>query len=278
MARSILLLVGFIAGAARAVPVFTSAPAASEDFPSEDFPFSIMAVDPPRALPQRATANDLQWQPSLDFDNDGCYNVPAVDASGTIVQGLPHSWTGLSSDCRDASDLANNNVYSRQRCNNGWCVYLYDYYFEKDVSLPYLPDPGHTHDWEHIAVWVLNGVAQHVGVSQHGEYEIRPASQVRWDGNHPKVVYHKDGISTHCFRFADDPDETIENHTGQWFRGALVSYNGFPGTVRDKLFAHDFGQATIAIKDGTFQGNIDRSRPAGITFDSGRDDGSPGTP
>lgn len=68
---------------------------------------SIMAVDPPTALPEVATADDLQWQPVLDFDTDGCYNVPAIDADGNIAEGLEHNWTGLSSDCRDESDLDN---------------------------------------------------------------------------------------------------------------------------------------------------------------------------
>lgn len=49
------------------------------------------AVNPPTALPQKATANDLRWQPSLDFDTDSCYNVPAIDKDGNIAQGLPHN-------------------------------------------------------------------------------------------------------------------------------------------------------------------------------------------
>jgi hypothetical protein len=238
------------------------------------------APNPPTALPQRATPKDLRWQPSLDFDTDGCYNVPAIDAAGNIVQGLPHSWTGLSSNCRDASDLDNNNVYVRQRCNsNGWCVYLYDYYFEKDVAIPNFLDPGHTHDWEHIAVWTFNETPQYVAASQHGKYEIRAARDVGWDGDHPKMVYHKDGVQTHCFRFADASDDRIENHKGVWFRGALVSYNGFPSVaLRDMLFAHDFADATIAIKDSTFSGNIIRAKPAAVPFDPELDFGSPGTP
>lgn len=240
---------------------------------------NILAVDPPTALPQLATANDLRWQPSVDFDSDGCYNVPAIDVNGNIVQGLENSWVGLSEDCRDLSDLENNNVYSRQRCNNGWCAYIYGYYFEKDVAVPNFFDPGHRHDWEHIVVWVQDGVgAQYVAASQHGEYEIRAASEVRWDGEHPKLVYHKDGVSTHCWRFANADDDNIENHLGVWFRGDLVGYNGFPGSTRDSLFAHDFGSASIAFKDGSFQGNLDNSRPEGITFDTGLDVGSPGTP
>ena len=79
--------------------------------------------------------------------------MPAISAQGTIAEGLPHSWTGITSNCRDLSDLDNNNVYARQRCNSGWCVYLYGYYFEKDVAIPNFLDTGHTHDWEHIAVW-----------------------------------------------------------------------------------------------------------------------------
>ncbi|KAH8893423.1 NPP1-domain-containing protein [Thozetella sp. PMI_491] len=236
------------------------------------------AATPPTALPQKATANDLRWQPSMDFDTDGCYNVPAIGPDGKISEGLAHNWVGASADCRDLSDLQNNNVYSRQRCNNGWCVYLYDYYFEKDVSIPYFLDPGHTHDWEHIAVWVKDDKPQYVAASQHGNYDIRAAADVRWDGEHPKMVYHKDGASTHCFRFASADDDKIENHLGVWFRGSLVSYNGFPAGLRDQLYAHDFGAATIALKDSTFQGNLDRSRPSGITFDTAVDNGSPGTP
>ena len=238
------------------------------------------APSPPKALPQSATEDDLKWQPVLDFDTDGCYNVPAIDKDGNLVEGLTNEWVGLASDCRDKSDLENNNVYSRQRCNSGWCVYLYGYYFEKDVAVPYFKDPGHRHDWEHIAVWVKDGEgAQYVAVSQHGGYSVRPAGEVRWEGNRPKVVYHKDGVSTHCFRFADEADDDIENHLGEWFRGDLVSYNGFPGSTREKLFAHDFGSATIGFKPETFDSRVESARPEGIAFDSTKDDnGSPGNP
>lgn len=106
------------------------------------------AAGPPTALPKNATADDLRWQPAMDFGDDGCYNVPAIDAKGTISKGLEHNWVSPSDGCHDESDLDNNNVYSRQRCNNGWCVYIYDYYFEKDVATPFFLDTGHTHDWE----------------------------------------------------------------------------------------------------------------------------------
>ncbi|KAK3985317.1 necrosis inducing protein-domain-containing protein [Cladorrhinum sp. PSN332] len=266
-----------LAGTALAVPLATN----------RESNYSLLellkrAVNPPTALPQKATASDLRWQPVLDFDTDGCYNVPAIDAQGNIVQGLPNAWTGLSNDCRDLSDLNNNNVYSRQRCNNGWCVYMYGYYFEKDVAIPYFATGGHRHDWEHITVWVnsTTNKAEYVGASQHGNFEIKAAKDVRWDGEHPKIVYHKDGASTHCFRFGDSSDDKLENHKGVWIRGDLVSYNGFPSTtIRDKLFAHDFGSATIGFKDSTFASHIQKSQHSSITkFDVNLDVGSPGTP
>ncbi len=254
------------------------------------------AVDPPRALPQNATAADLKWQPALDYDTDGCYNVPAIGPDGRISEGLDNNNTTGPADCRDQSDLDNTNAYSRQRCNSGWCVYLYDYYFEKDVSIENVSNPGgHRHDWEHIAVWVRNDQAEYVATSAHGGYEIKPADEVRWDGTHPKIVYHKDAAETHAFRSATAGDEPPENHYGEWRHSTLVSYNGFPSGLRDKLFDYDFDGPKIGITDAQFAGNLESAIPTDpdcgpvgdvpscpekprFEFDYGRDEGSPGDP
>ncbi|KAI1197334.1 necrosis inducing protein-domain-containing protein [Nemania serpens] len=244
-------------------------------------PFRLVTRDPPKALPQRATGNDLKFQPAMDFDTDSCYNTPAIGPDGTINPGLGHDNTGLSSSCRDLSDLQNNNVYSRARCNHRWCAYVYDYFFEKDVALANFPlDPGHRNDWEHIVVWVQDGIAKYVAASMHGGYQVKAAADVRWDGNHPKMVYHKDGLSTHAFRFGNTDDDNIENATGSWFYGPLVSWNGFPSTsLRDKLSAYDFGSAGFALKDSAFPGNLNTARATFIPeFDINTDDGSPGNP
>ena len=100
------------------------------------------AVDPPRALPENATANDKKFQPALDFDENGCYDVPAIGPDGAISEGLPHKGVGLSDDCHDESDLDNVNVYSRQRCNSGWCVYLYDRSADLLQRFPGRPAPS----------------------------------------------------------------------------------------------------------------------------------------
>jgi hypothetical protein len=158
-------------------------------------------VVPPPALPQFATDSDAKYSPVLDYDTDSCYNVPAIgiDSNGNtlISQGLGHKNVGYTTWCRDQSDLDNTNAYSRQRCNNDWCAYMYDYYFEKDVQQSYdLADAGHTHDWEHIIVWVKSGDVQFVSCSKHGNWESKVAEIVLFDGTHPKMVYNKDGISS----------------------------------------------------------------------------------
>ena len=56
------------------------------------------------------------------------------------------------------------------------------------------------------------------------------------NGNRPKMVYHKDGPGTHCFRHASTADDNIENHTGSWFTGALIGCNNWPSTgLRNKM-------------------------------------------
>ncbi|CAJ2510258.1 Uu.00g061580.m01.CDS01 [Anthostomella pinea] len=224
-------------------------------------------TDPPPALPQCATQYDLRWQPAMDFDTDSCYNTPAIGIDGSVAVGLP-VMNKNPDGCHDISDLDNNNVYVRQRCNNGYCAYIYDYYFQKD-SAGDIFHQGHRHDWEHIVVWVKDDQATHVAVSQHEGFEVREAKDLRWDGDHPKVIYHRNGGSTHCFRFAREDDDRIENAKGVWFYGALVDYMGSPGHLRETLMTWDF--AKIAINDQRLEDALQRASPQGITFDCGWD-------
>lgn len=104
----------------------------------------------------------------------------------------------------------------------------------------------------------------HVAASKHGGYDIKSITDpdVLMSGTHPKIVYHKDGIQTHCFRFGNhDDNANIENHKRKWWQGDLVSYNGFPPGIRDKLYAYDFKPASMGTKDSTFSNNIDEARP-----------------
>ncbi|KAK2813140.1 hypothetical protein FQN50_000817 [Emmonsiellopsis sp. PD_5] len=185
-------------------------------------------------LPQNANPAELTYQPWLDFDKDSCYNTAAVDASGNLNPGLEKD-TGMTDYCRELDRLHNANVYSRQRCNNGICAIMYEYYFEKDfVSSTAF---GHKHEWENVVVFYDgsgSGEVKKVAPSCHGNYGGASVDEFRLEATHPKIIYHKDGASTHCFRLAREKDEEIENATGDWVVNALVGWDGWPSTeLRD---------------------------------------------
>lgn len=221
---------------------------------------------PPAALPANADGTEQTFQPAFDYDTDGCYPTPAIGPDGTINGGLNPSGA-LNGQCRDASDLDNTNGYSRAKCNNGWCAIIYGLYFEKDQAVAGSGLGGHRNDWEHVVVWVEDGQAQYVATSAHGKFNVYPRDQIRWDGTHPKVVYHKDGIGTHCFRPANSNDEPPENHQGTWQFPDLVGWGGYPAGLRDKLSAYDFGSANFGLKDASFPSHLAAALPSGVPFD-----------
>lgn len=221
---------------------------------------------PPAALPAHAETLETTWQPAYDYDTDGCYPTPAIGPTGTVNGGLKPTGS-LSGECHDQSDLDNTNGYSRSKCDNDWCAIMYDLYFEKDQALANSGVGGHRHDWEHVVVWVQNGTARYVSTSNHGDFTVHAASSATWSGTHPKIVYHKDGVSTHCFRLAGSNDEPPENHEGTWQYPPLVGWNGYPSGVRDILVAYDFGSADFGLRDGGFESNLELAMPSGISFD-----------
>jgi hypothetical protein len=225
----------------------------------------VALADPPQAIPANFTADDGKWQPAFDYDGDGCYPTPAISPTGQVATGLKNSGA-LNGQCHDKSDLDNTNSYSRSKCNNGWCAYLYDLYFEKDQAVPLIDCCGHRHDIEHVVIWVQNDVAQYVSTSAHGKFHTYSRDKADWEGTHAKIIYHKDGASTHCFRLAGF-NEPAENHYGVYQYPALVSWDRFPAGVRDVLVNADFGHASLAIKDSAFSSNLANAKPAGIPFD-----------
>jgi hypothetical protein len=114
-------------------------------------------------------------------------------------------------------------------------------------------------------VWVNNGQVQYVSVSAHGGYSTYDRTQVAFEGSHPKVVYHKDGASTHCFRTAGFT-EAPENHYGAWQYPTLVGWDNYPAGVRDKLTQASFGSAVFGLKNGTFEADLTKAKPAAIPF------------
>ncbi len=220
---------------------------------------------PPTALPSSVTEPEGTFAPAFDYDTDGCYPTPAIGPDGRVNGGLKNSGA-LNGNCRDAADLDNSNSYSRSLCNNGWCAHMYALYFEKDQAVAGLDAFGHRHDWEHVVVWVSEGGVRYVSTSEHGDFATAPASAVAFEGTHPKIVYHKDGGSTHAFRLAG-ATEAPENHHRAWQYPDLVSWDRFPPGIRDVLVRADFGAASLALRDGSFRAALSEARPAGIPFD-----------
>lgn len=116
-------------------------------------------------------------------------------------------------------------------------------------------------------MWVKDNQVEYVATSQHGGFAVHDRASLLFEGTHAKVVYHKDGGSTHCFRSANGNDDPPENHKGVWQYPTLVGWDGYPAGLRDKLVAADFGSATFGIKDDQFNGNLGKAKPGGIPFD-----------
>ncbi|WP_406432234.1 NPP1 family protein [Streptomyces sp. NBC_01589] len=228
-------------------------------------PGSALAA-PPTALPANADGLEQTFQPAYDYDTDGCYPTPAIGPDGSIAPGL-NTTGAVNGQCRDSWDLDNTNGYARYKCNNGWCAIMYGLYFEKDQAVAGSGLGGHRHDWEHVVVWVQNNEVRYVSTSAHGNFNVYGRDQIQWDGTHPKIVYHKDGVSTHCFRPASSGDEPPENHYHAWQFPRLVGWNGFPAGLRDKLSQADFGSAVFGLKDGNFNYHLEKAKPANIAFD-----------
>ncbi|KAL3459655.1 necrosis inducing protein [Aspergillus heterothallicus] len=234
-------------------------------------------------VPFPDTASDLaiKFQPVLDFDTDSCYQTAAIGKDYKVNSGISpnlapprppvgpgipraagdeqvvfaanatdreiESEAGVRSThgpyapfgCRDKDRLENSQTYVRERCNHGWCAYLYGYYFEVDQgSLN-----AHQHDWEHVIVWTLNDQVFFVSWSAHGDYTTHHSSTVRFEGTHPKIVYHLGSGGTHSLRKAEAKDDGIENDMGRWFRAPLVSLEKMPCEFNRQLLNNDWGSA-----------------------------------
>ncbi|MEV6283798.1 NPP1 family protein [Kribbella sp. NPDC051770] len=226
-------------------------------------------------LPQNADGYEQSFSPAYDYDGNGCYAVSAIAPDWHVNNGLGLGGA-VNGNCHDQIDLDRSQTYSRSKCNNGWCAIVYASYFEKDQASNGVGEiaggtNGHRNDWEHVISWVnqSSNQVEYVSTTVHSGSKTFPRSQVRFDGSHPKVVYHKDGGFTHYFRLANGNDEPPENHYHNWRYPPLVGWNGWPSTgMRDTLMNYNFGSATIKIadRDDRFRNLLNSTKPGGIPF------------
>lgn len=116
---------------------------------------------------------------------------------------------------------------------------------------------GHRHDWENIIVFTQGDSIIRVAPSCHGDYD-NARNEFRVEGDHPLLVYHKDGIGTHCFRHANGDDVGgIENPKGVWFRSPLVGWNSWPSVeLRTKMIDAYTEAATVKLPDDRFGNSL----------------------
>ncbi|KAM7187633.1 Necrosis inducing protein, partial [Rhypophila sp. PSN 637] len=202
------------------------------------------------------------YQPAMDFDTDSCYNTPAMGPPPTMIS-TRDSNESLTDDCRKEEMLERANVYSRQRCNSGYCAIMYAYCFQKDQTGTAGPAHGHRHDWQHVVVWVrmADNFVSHVAVSAHKKYIIKKNHEIKWTP--------KEGGSTHALRFAKgaDFDGGPENHWRKWIFDPLIGHFGWDSEdQRTRMYIEGgsdnaWGDASLAIADGPFADNLRKAKP-----------------
>ncbi|MCF7517467.1 NPP1 family protein [Pseudoalteromonas sp. L21] len=216
------------------------------------------------------------FAPVFDFDSDGCYPATPFDKNNNLAQnkGEDAAWKTPWGGCRDTGWELFANTMHRQLCHqtdnqDQYCAHFYELYFEKDQSVHWSFAGGHRHDVETVIVWTVkesgNEYISHVSTSAHGNYDTRAFNEVLQQNGHPMVVYHKDGIGTHAFRYANQQDKETVEFLGNWgvfytpvivshYRGTDTFYSDSwdrywaNKTYRETLEASDFGSASFKTR------------------------------
>ncbi len=220
-----------------------------------------------QALP--VTVNITANHPVFDFDGDACLPSAGISRAGVQNGGLKASG-GITSACRDVGFLDTANTVHRHACivsdGSTYCGHFYALYFLKDQATVF--GGGHRHDWEHAAIWTTNGAVTHGGYSAHGDLINQPISKLQLQNGHLKIVYHKDGLTTHAMRFAG-ANEYAENAYGQFVTPPIISWYSMYGDgvdneeLRARLNAFDYGSANLPVRDSSFLNKLNIYRPAG---------------
>ncbi|WP_246561314.1 NPP1 family protein [Streptomyces roseirectus] len=212
-------------------------------------------------LPWNADTFQQKYMPLFDYDTDSCFPAAAVDANGNLNGGLKPTGP-ITGDCRD-NHLGRANTYSQGWCKNGWCAYVYALYFEKDQTLNGADAFGHRNDWESVVVFQKQGQERpaFLAASRHGGYSTHPINEVPMNGNRVEIVYHKDGASTHAFRFAKWGERPEAWGNGGWDEPALVTMERMADAPRNALWNSQWGRANFPLT-GNLQSNINKAREA----------------
>lgn len=186
-----------------------------------------------------------KFMPWIDIEH-GCDYQPAINSDGEVSAGL--KTRGRSNG---GCERMTGQVYARSAdFPDGTTAIMYAYYFAKDHAL-WGGIGGHRHDWENVIVWIdqdrnVIGAAY----SAHGDYSTTTTPFMI--GTHVVVRYAASG-TTHSF-FESDATTGISQEN-------LVSFDNLSELVRSNLIHNDWGHAVFPLKDRSFNGYIEESRP-----------------
>ncbi|MFF0012688.1 NPP1 family protein [Streptomyces sp. NPDC005374] len=215
-------------------------------------------------LPWSGSTFQNKYMPYFDYDSDSCFPAAAVDANGNVNGGLYPSGS-MTGKCR-TNHLGKANTYAQSRCEHGWCAYVYSLYFEKDQCDPTgISGCGHRHDWESVVVFQKQGEEKprYLAASRHGGYSTHAINEVPMNGNHVEIVYHKDGVKDHPFRFAKWGEKPVAWGNGTWDTPALVNFAGLNSTLQGKLNDTAWGRANFQLGKNLIS-NVNKARPTAV--------------
>lgn len=204
-----------------------------------------------------ASGDLLKFRPVMSFDSNSCLPIAAIQQVGTtntytINPGESDRHT--SRNCRTASLT---QAYGSSVCKtvggNTYCAHVYGFYFEKDrAQIP--TSTGHTHDWEHVIMWVKDGVARFLTTSDHRgteQWDLYKddnqdggvATDTRRTGDRWHVRYYRtDGsFSTNSLR----REKVGDTYSSTNYR--LSDTAGFSKQARDALATGDFGRGVQRV-------------------------------
>ena len=186
-----------------------------------------------------------KFMPWLNVEH-GCDYQAAINNDGEVSAGLEASGR-TNGDC----ESMDGQVYAKSSSfSDGTTAIMYAYYFAKDHAY-WGGLGGHRHDWENVIVWIdedenIIGAAY----SSHGDYSTT-TSPLMIDTN--IVAKYSISYTTHSLFEADSTDSIGQEN--------LVSYDNLSATIQANLDENDWGSAVFPLKESSFSGYIEESRP-----------------
>ncbi|NVJ59739.1 MAG: NPP1 family protein [Gammaproteobacteria bacterium] len=214
--------------------------------------------------------------PVFDFNRyeDGCLPAAFISHNGYQEGGLETSGS-IGGGCQTHNGwfMDYSNTLHRRSCaivdGDRYCGDFYALYFKKDQATVF--GEGHSHDWEHVAIWSINESIKYASVSSHGHMITERYEDVEKQDGHVKVEYFKDDwnglpFNTHAFRFARNTG-TVKNKYKKYMTPPIVSWLFMNSdlvnnrVMQEKMNDFSYGQASLDMKDDNFLDKLNYFKP-----------------